>query len=40
MNRAEIVKELMNSQRVYGLVDTLDRVFGKNIIILGIPNRK
>lgn len=31
MNRAEIVKELMNSQRVYGLVETLDRVFGKNI---------
>lgn len=31
MNRTEIVKELMNSQRVYGLVDTLDRVFGKNI---------
>ena len=31
MNRAEILKELMNSQRVYGLVDTLDRVFGKNI---------
>lgn len=31
MNKTEIIKELMNSQRVYGLVDTLDRVFGKNI---------
>lgn len=31
MNKTEIIKELMNSQRVYGLVDTLDSVFGKNI---------
>ncbi len=31
MNKTEIIKELMNSQRVCGLVDTLDRVFGKNI---------
>ena len=31
MNKAEIVRELMTSQRVYGLVDTLDSVFGNNI---------
>lgn len=31
MNKAETIKELMNSQRLYGLVDTLNRTFGKNI---------
>lgn len=31
MNKAEIVKTLIRSEMQYGLVDTLHRLFGKNI---------
>ena len=31
MNKAEVVKTLMDSEKQCGLVDTLHRIFGKNI---------
>lgn len=31
MNKAEVVKTLMDAEKQCGLVDTLHRVFGKNI---------
>lgn len=31
MNKSEAVKILMDAERQYGLVQTLHRVFGKNI---------
>lgn len=31
MNKAEIVKTLMDSEKQFGLIDTLHRVFGRNI---------
>lgn len=31
MNKAEVVKTLINTEKQYGLVETLHRVFGKNI---------
>lgn len=33
MNKNEVINTLIESQRNYGLVDTLHRVFGKNIHI-------
>ena len=39
MNKAEVVKTLINTQKKYGLVETLHRVFGKNIKInIGFSN--
>ena len=39
MNKAEIIKTLMDSEKKYGLVDTLHRVFGKNIRVnVGFSN--
>ena len=31
MNKTEVVKTLVDAEKQYGLVDTLHRVFGKNI---------
>jgi DNA-directed RNA polymerase alpha subunit len=31
MNKAEVVKTLMDTEKRFGLVDTLHRIFGKNI---------
>ena len=31
MNKAEVVKNLIDAQKEYGLVETLHKVFGKNI---------
>ena len=31
MNKAEVVKTLIDAQKEYGLVETLHKVFGKNI---------
>ena len=31
MNKIEVVKTLINTEKQYGLVETLHRVFGKNI---------
>ena len=31
MNKAEVVKTLIDAQKEYGLVETLHRIFGKNI---------
>ena len=31
MNKAEVVKTLLDAEKQYGLVDTLHRIFGKNI---------
>ena len=39
MNKAEVVKTLMDAEKQCGLVDTLHRVFGKNIKInIGFSN--
>ena len=39
MNKVEIVKTLMDLEKKYGLVDTLHRVFGKNIHVnIGFSN--
>ena len=39
MNKAEIVNTLMESEKKYGLIDTLHRVFGKNIRVnVGFSN--
>ena len=39
MNKAEVVKTLINTEKKYGLVETLHRVFGKNIKInIGFSN--
>ena len=39
MNKTEVVKTLMDAEKQYGLVDTLHRVFGKNIKInIGFSN--
>ena len=40
MNKAKIITALMDSEKQYGLVDTLHRVFGKNIRVnLGFSKR-
>ena len=40
MNKAKIITALMDSEKQYGLVDTLHRVFGKNILVnLGFSKR-
>lgn len=40
MNKTEVVKTLVDAEKQYGLVDTLHRVFGKNIKInIGFSTR-
>jgi DNA-directed RNA polymerase alpha subunit len=40
MNKTEVVKTLINAEKQYALVDTLHRVFGKNIKIkIGFSNK-